>query len=167
MTHAVSLLFWLSAGLYDVLMLGPTGSTKTLLPALLVDESTVLSSKQDSYSAVALLRVWLVQFVDNWSHFLSLSLSLTQVARLGYGNLGLPPPTQQGLAEPLLQDLLPPTQQGFAELLLQDLHSPLAMMTYILLSRLVSWSLYISEPRSHTPERPSTVASLAGLVIAG
>ena len=48
MTYTVSLLYWLSAGLYDVLTLITTGSTITLHPALLllVDSSTVLFSRQ-------------------------------------------------------------------------------------------------------------------------
>ena len=42
----MSLLCWLSAGLYHVLMLLTTGSTMTLCSALLADVSTVLSSRQ-------------------------------------------------------------------------------------------------------------------------
>ena len=55
MTHAVSLLDWLSAGLYNVLMLVSLGSTTALHSALLVDGSTVLFSRQYSDSAAAWL----------------------------------------------------------------------------------------------------------------
>ena len=55
MTDAVSLLYWLSAGLSDVLALTTTDSTITLHPALLVDGSTVLFSRQYSDSAAAWL----------------------------------------------------------------------------------------------------------------
>ena len=55
MTHTVSLLCWLSARLYDVLMLLTTGSTITLHSALLADVSTVLFSRQHSDSAAAWL----------------------------------------------------------------------------------------------------------------
>ena len=48
MTHKVSLLCWLSAGLYDVFTLVTTGSTITTL-ALLVDISTVLFSRPISW----------------------------------------------------------------------------------------------------------------------
>ena len=50
MTHAVSLLYWLSAGLYDFLTLVPIGSTISLLSALLMDDSTVQFSRQNSES---------------------------------------------------------------------------------------------------------------------
>ena len=46
MTHTMSLLCWMSAGLYDVLMLLTTGSSITLYSALLADASTVLFSRQ-------------------------------------------------------------------------------------------------------------------------
>ena len=48
MTHAVSLLYWLSAGLYDVLLLLNTGSTTTPHSDLLVGISTVMFSRQVS-----------------------------------------------------------------------------------------------------------------------
>ena len=48
MTHAVSLLYWLSTGLYDVLPRVTTSSTTTLHSALLVGLSTVLFSRQTS-----------------------------------------------------------------------------------------------------------------------
>ena len=71
----MSLLCWLSPGLYDVLTLATTDSSTTLLPPLLVDDSTVGSTLTDS--AVAWLWVWLTQLMGSW-----LSSTLKQSAWL-------------------------------------------------------------------------------------
>ena len=44
--QAVSLLYWLSAGLSDILVMISSGSATTLQYALLVDGSTILFSRQ-------------------------------------------------------------------------------------------------------------------------
>ena len=140
MTHTVSLLCWLSAGLSNLWVL-ISGSTKLTTPwpasgylCYNVQQAvTRLSSRR--------LWVWLARLVNSrlnssWTQAEAILLQpLTTLHQLSRGLLShysydsarvlslapppphrLPPPTQQGFAEPLLQNLPPPTQQGFAEL---------------------------------------------------
>ena len=99
MTYTVSLLYWLSAGLYDVLTLITTGSTITLHPALLVDSSTVLFSRQVLLTQQRLA----LSLAPAASKQLGPLLPLALSASLGCTALQLPPPAQQGLAELPLQ----------------------------------------------------------------
>ena len=104
----------------------------TLLPDLLVDGSTIMFSRQSPDSPVALLWAWLTQLDASWPSLLSTQSvglgclrPLTLLHQLSKGLLSrcsrnsakgcwvwlllprhrLPPPTKQGFAEPLLQEI--------------------------------------------------------------
>ena len=142
----MSLLYWLRAGLYDVLMLVHTGSTITLLSVQWADESTVLFSRQNSESRSLLIAGQLSLLHKAAGLAAEISDSLHQL----HGSRSPSTNSARICWAPA-----------------QPLHSLPTVMTYIqtkdlahLLSRLVSWSLYVDEPKSPADSSPLLATAL-------